>query len=252
MNYFSVARQKLEEVRVTTRIFSLSPILRDPMAALVTLKIEPVWYATSKVVCTVVVALAVLPIIVIGEMGISATTALILLGAMMSGFVLPELYIKERLWKRKIEIRAQFPNFLDLLRLYVASSGYEGFAQALSTISGAYPGELGEELRATAVLGRYVSHSRLLEELERRFPYPSCRDLVSTIALEHTFGGEIAPKIAQLADEAQKSRLDHARMVGQRSSVGLLVPLLFFHFPVALTLFILPFAYSILQALGAN
>lgn len=208
--------------------------------------------AYPRVLCMIIGCLLVSPIIIAGALGASWATAVLLTGAALAGFIAPELYTAERLWRRKMQIRSQFPNFLDLLKLYTASPGYEGFGKALTTISEALRGELGQDLREVTRVSRFVGQSRLLSELEARFPYPYCRDLVTTVRLERSFGGGIAPKIAILADEAQKSRLAHAKMVGARSSVGLLVPLLFFHFPVALLLFILPFAYSILQALGAN
>lgn len=252
IDFREALREKLQEASILTRICSSSLIVKNAPSALLSLEVEPVWYAVAKISSALFSLLVILPVIIVGALGFSLTSLALLLTAAAVGFIIPELYLMDKMAKRRQELRAQFPNFLDILRVYASSAGYDGFAPAMSQIAAGMQGSLGVELRALMRAFPFIGKAALLRIVEERFPFSSCRDLVATIKLEHVYGGGIAEKITVLAEEAQKERLQQAKALGQRSSVALLVPLLLFHFPVALILFIMPFAFSILKALGAN
>lgn len=168
------------------------------------------------------------------------------------GFILPELYVLDKENYRNYKINSEFPNLLDLLKLYSESAAFETFGSALYDISQNMRGVLGEELRDLTSRYRFMSLTEFLKLMENRFSEPLAQDLVSTVRLAEEYGGSVAQKIATLAEEAHKDRLQKAREIGQKSSVSLMVPLLLFHFPVAMVVFLLPLILTIMKLFNAS
>jgi tight adherence protein C len=167
-----------------------------------------------------------------------------------AGFIVPEVYILDRQSYRNYKINTEFPQLLDLLKLYSESAAFETFGSALYQISLSMHGVLGRELRDLTSLYRFMSLEDFLKVMEKRFKDPLAQDLIATVRLSETYGGSVAQKISILAEEAHSQRMQKAKELGQKSSVALMIPLLLFHFPVALVVFLLPVVMNVIKLLG--
>lgn len=166
------------------------------------------------------------------------------------GFILAELYVNDKLQQIDYEIHTDFPKFLDLLHLYTASAAYENIGGAMYSVASNMEGTLARQLRELTAVYRFVDLHTFLEKMDERFSTPLAKDLVATLRLADTYGGSISTKIGTLADEAHKDRFQNAKKAGQRASATLLVPLMLFHFPVAIIIFIAPTALALKDVFG--
>lgn len=169
---------------------------------------------------------------------------------MLAGYLLPDLYITDREQQVELAIHNDFPRFLDLLHLYTSSAAFENMGSAIYYVANNMKGTLAEQLRELTSLYRFVDRTTFLEEMERRFSTPLAKDLVATIKLTEQYGGNISTKIGILADEAHKERLQNAKKAGQKAAATLLVPLMLFHFPVAVIIFLAPTAIALKEVFG--
>ncbi len=166
------------------------------------------------------------------------------------GFILTELYVNDKVQQIDYEIHTDFPKFLDLLHLYTASAAYENIGGAMYSVASNMEGTLARQLRELTAVYRFVDLHTFLEKMDERFSTPLAKDLVATLRLADTYGGSISTKIGTLAEEAHKDRFQNAKKAGQRASATLLVPLMLFHFPVAIIIFIAPTALALKDVFG--
>ncbi|MCX7996421.1 MAG: type II secretion system F family protein [Patescibacteria group bacterium] len=231
-------------------VFIRSVLSADTRKSLETAGIAEIQYRYWKGVCTV--AGAVLGFIVyLLSVDTVFSPMMLLVPAFAAGaFILPDFYLADREQEIEYQIHTDFPRFLDLLHLYTASAAYENIGNAMHAVASSMNGPLGERLRDMTRLYRFVDVATFLDEMERRFAIPLARDLVSTLRLAETYGGSISTKIGALAEESHKERMQKARKAGQTASAALMVPLMIFHFPVAITIFLAPTALALKEAFG--
>lgn len=168
----------------------------------------------------------------------------------LGAYILPDLYIMDKEQQVELAIHNDFPRFLDLLHLYTSSAAFENMGSAIFYVANNMKGTLAEQLRELTALYRFVDRTTFLQEMELRFSTPLAKDLVATITLTEQYGGNISTKIGILADEAHKERLQNAKKAGQKSAATLLVPLMLFHFPVAVIIFLAPTAIALKEVFG--
>ena len=166
------------------------------------------------------------------------------------GFILPDFYIKEKTSQRASDINFHFPAFLDLLALYASSEGFDNMGNAIVNISRHARGVIGEELRSLVASYRFVDRDTFFDAMQKRFDSPLARELASTVKLIEKYGGKIGDKITSLAYEANKDRMQKAKKRGQASAATLMLPLMLFHFPVALFLMLGPIVMSLSKIFG--
>lgn len=167
-----------------------------------------------------------------------------------AGFLLTDLVVADRLAAVEYEMHGDFPRFLDLLHLYTSSAAYENIGSAMYSVASSMRGALAKQLLELTRMYRFVDTSRFLDEMEHRFAIPLAKDLVATLRLAEVYGGSISQKIGVLAEESHKDRLQKARKAGQRASATLMIPLMIFHFPVAIIIFLAPTALALKEAFG--
>jgi tight adherence protein C len=166
------------------------------------------------------------------------------------GYILPEFYVIDKLQQIEYEVHTDFPRFLDLLYIYTSTAAYEHIGNAIFSISEHMNGALSRQLREITIIYRFVDVNEFLDHFEKRFQTPLAKDLVSTLRLADEYGGNISEKIGILAEEAHKERMQNARQKGQKASAMLMVPLMLFHFPVAVIIFLAPTAIALKQVFG--
>ncbi len=168
----------------------------------------------------------------------------------LAGFIGPEIIVKDLQSQQKTQIQYDFPRFLDILHLYTASAAYQSMPAAMYLVATHLEGSLARQLRGMLRIYRFVDLHVFLDEFEKQFPIPLAQDLCATIRVADQYGGSISQKVAILSDEAHKQQLRSARKAGQRASAALMIPLMVFHFPVAVIIFLAPTALALREMFG--
>lgn len=166
------------------------------------------------------------------------------------GFCIIDWYVIDKDQEIAYRIHHEFPKFLDLLHLYTASAAYESIGTAIYTIANSMHGTLASQLTEITSVQRFIDTDKFLDQFEERIQTPLAKDLVSTLRLTEIYGGNISEKIGILADESHKARMQNAKRQGQKASAALLIPLMLFHFPVAVVIFLAPTALALKQVFG--
>lgn len=169
--------------------------------------------------------------------------ALISLLGMFIGFVVPEIFIQDKLKTKQFFIQQAVPDFLDQFHLLVSSPAYESFGQALQYIAPSFPGYLGNELRELTKIQPFLSEQELLIELEKVCHHSLINELSTSIKVSSEFGSSLRDKTAQLLQTAQQEREHRIKDLGNKTSGMLLGPLLLFHLPALLIIFLIPFVF---------
>lgn len=159
------------------------------------------------------------------------------------GWIIPEVYLLDRLSSRRFFIQQAVPDFLDQFHLLVSSAAYESFGQSLQHIAPAFPGPLGEKLRSLQKIQPFVSERELLLQLEKACQHPLITELITVIQVSHSFGSSLSEKTNQLIQTAQIEREHRIKDLGNKTSGILLGPLLIFHLPALLIIFLIPFVF---------
>jgi tight adherence protein C len=174
---------------------------------------------------------------------------LILGGALLLGFLLPEIWILWRISVRQHRLRQGLPDALDLLVICVEAG--LGMDQALMRVAEelkvVHP-ELSDELRLVNLEMR-VGKTRLeaLRELGRRTGIDDIKALVAMLAQTERFGTSIAQSLRVHSDDLRTKRRQRAEEMGAKTSVKMVPPLVFFIFPALMVVILGPAILVILR-----
>lgn len=234
----------------TAPVFGLSLLMRDRDLTLSKTGISAVEYRFWKGSGLITGLLLGLVTYILTTNTVLSPMVLLIPALGLFGFILIELYLNDRVHQIDYEIHTDFPKFLDLLHLYTASAAFENIGSAMYSVASNMEGALARQLRELTAVYRFVDLHTFLEKMDERFSTPLAKDLVATLRLADMYGGSISTKIGTLAEEAHKDRFQNAKKAGQRASATLLVPLMLFHFPVAIIIFIAPTALALKDVFG--
>lgn len=178
--------------------------------------------------------LALLLVYGFGMGGKSATTRLVILvGAVVAGFYLPDLYLSNRAAKRRQALQRQLPDGLDLL-VVCAEAGLSldvALTRVADEIGKSAP-ELAEEFGLTAVELNFMPERRqALVNLGRRVDLPAMRGVVNTLIQTERYGTPLAHSLRVLASEFREERLLKAEERAARLPAILTVPMIVFILP---------------------
>lgn len=175
-----------------------------------------------------------------------ATRLLVLVGAVLAGFYLPELYLTNRIAKRRQALQRSLPDGLDLL-VVCAEAGLSLDA-ALNRVAeemGASCPELAEEFGLTAVELNFLPERRqALLNLGRRVDLPAMRGVVNTLIQTEKYGTPLSQSLRVLSAEFRDQRMLKAEEKAARLPATLTVPMIVFILP---TLFIVLMGPAILD-----
>lgn len=234
----------------TSGIWERSLFIRKHRDVLAFIEMDPLTYRTIK-------GLSAATGLLLGCIAYSFVTTSILSPFLLIvpiltiiGFFAPEMYVVDREQQIRYEIHTDFPRFLDLLHLYTASAAFEHLGSAMYEVANSMEGTLAVQLQKSMSVYRFVDLNSFLNRFEERFKTPLAKDLVSTLRLAEEYGGSLSDKIGTLAHEAHKERMQNAKKAGQNASAALLIPLMLFHFPVAIIIFIAPTVLALREVFG--
>ncbi|MCL6609710.1 MAG: type II secretion system F family protein, partial [Geminicoccaceae bacterium] len=175
-----------------------------------------------------------------------ASRLLALVGAVLAGFYLPELWLSNRIAKRRQALQRALPDGLDLL-VVCAEAGLSldvALNRVAEEMAETAP-ELAEEFGLTAVELNFLPERRqALLNLGRRVDLPAMRGVVNTLVQTEKYGTPLSQSLRVLSAEFREQRMLKAEEKAARLPATLTVPMIVFILP---TLFIVLIGPAILD-----
>jgi tight adherence protein C len=168
--------------------------------------------------------------------------------AVILGFYLPDIYVKNLIDKRTHVLTRAMPDMLDLL-VICAEAGL-ALDNALVRVSKEIRlncAEMADEMELTSAELGFMSERRIaLENLYKRTALPSMQALANTLIQSERYGTPLAQSLRVLSRELRDERLMKAEEKAARLPATLTVPMMIFIMP---TLFIVLIGPGILRAI---
>ncbi|MSP74835.1 MAG: type II secretion system F family protein [Rhodospirillaceae bacterium] len=163
-------------------------------------------------------------------------------GAVLVGFMLPEVYIKNVATKRREILNSILPEGLDLLTICVEAglSIDAAFRRVSREMQGSMP-ELAVEFEMTAIELTYLpDRQQALENMADRSDSAAVAALVNALRQTEKYGTPLAASLRILSQEFRQTRASKAEEKGARMPALMTVPLMVFILPTLITVLIAP------------
>jgi tight adherence protein C len=164
------------------------------------------------------------------------------IGAVLAGFLMPELYIKNVMSKRREILNHVLPEGLDLLTICVEAglSIDAAFKRVSREMHSSMP-ELAAEFDMTAVELTYLpDRQQALENMAERSDSPAMAALVNALRQTEKYGTPLAGSLRILSQEFRQTRSSKAEEKGARMPALMTVPLMVFILPTLITVLLAP------------
>jgi tight adherence protein C len=165
----------------------------------------------------------------------------------IGGFFLPDIYLRDKKNRRKIEIIRSLPDFLDMLTLIV-EAGLD-FGNALQIIL-----QKGKKNALTQELELAVKEIRLgtprataLQNMAERLKIRDINLFVSAVVQSDQMGTGLGGALRIQADTNRERRMQRAEKLALEAPVKMIFPLVFFIFPVVFIVLLGPVIVQWLQ-----
>lgn len=154
--------------------------------------------------------------------------------AAVAGFYAPNLYISNRIAKRRQSIMQAFPDALDLMLICVeAGMSVEAAIQKVSQEIGGQSIDLAEELSLLSAELSYLPDRRMAYEgLAKRTNHPGVRSVATAMTQAETYGTPLGAALRVMAKENRDLRLSAAEKKAAALPAKLTVPMIVFFLPV--------------------
>lgn len=168
------------------------------------------------------------------------------------GFFLPDAWLWIAKSQRQELIRNGLPDSLDLLVVSVESGlGLDAGLQRVGEEMSNVHKELSEEMQiATLEAQMGVPRSEALLNMAARCGVAEMSSLVAIITQAEKFGTSVAKALRNQADSLRVKRRLRAEERAQKTTVKLMLPLIFFIFPSIFIVLLGPAALQLIKALG--
>jgi len=171
------------------------------------------------------------------------------IGAVLSGFMMPEVYLKNVTARRREVLNYVLPEGLDLLTICVEAglSIDAAFRRVAKEMQHSMP-ELAAEFEQTAIELTYLpDRQQALENLAERSDSPAVAALVNALRQTEKYGTPLANSLRVLSQDFRQTRASKAEEKGARMPALMTVPLMVFILPTLITVLIAP---AIMQAVS--
>lgn len=146
------------------------------------------------------------------------------------GWILPLTYVRRKARFRLDSIERGLPDVIDLVVVSVEAG--QGFAQAMQTAADRTPGPLGDELKLTLQEQRFgLEMERALENFNTRADTPNVRTFVRGVVQGEKLGVSIGQIMRNIATDMRLRRRMAAEEMAQKTTVKILIPIVFFILP---------------------
>ena len=165
----------------------------------------------------------------------------------LGGFFFPDLWLKDRVERRKITIQRNLPDMLDLLTLSV-EAGLDFAASIGKIVEKSKPNPLNEELfllLQETQMG--TSRREALRHTAKRIALPDFSSFAATLIQAEELGASIGPILRDQSEEMRGKRSQRAERLAHEAPLKLLIPLLLFIFPAVFIMLFGPIIISYLR-----
>ncbi len=166
------------------------------------------------------------------------------------GAFMPNIYLKNRIDKRKLAIQRAWPDALDLMLICVESGmSIEGGFQRVAEEVGVQSVELAEELSLTTAELSYLSERRVAyENLAKRTGVDGVKNVMMALIQAERYGTPVGTAIRTMADDTREHRMQLAEQKAASLPPKLTVPMILFFLPV---LFFIIMGPAVMQVMDA-
>jgi len=168
------------------------------------------------------------------------------------GFYAPNIYLANRIAKRRTSIMQAFPDALDLLLICVeAGMSIEAAIQKVSQEIGGSSIELAEELSLLSAELSYLPDRRMAYEgLAKRTNHPGVKSVATAMTQAETYGTPLGTALRVMAKENRDMRLSAAEKKAAALPAKLTVPMIVFFLPVLFVVILGPAIINIQDTLA--
>lgn len=156
------------------------------------------------------------------------------------GFSLIDLYIIDKNLENNFKVYSNIPFFIDMISLFTVAGIHSNFNEMLKDVASNIDKSVQIKLKEITKKSKILSSKETLQKTEDEFNDKFIYDLASVLKLNTEYGGKSAEKIESIADNAYLDRELKFKEVANAASGKLLIPLMIFHLPVILALFLIP------------
>lgn len=187
--------------------------------------ISPVAFFNLKIL--IMFTLVILSITATGKID-----AVFILASLLIGYIAPEIYLKQKLTKRKNLISRRLPETVDLLGLCI-EAGLD-FVSAVKWVIDKTPGTAMTEELAFVVEEIKWGKPRIqaLKDMSRRLDIPEMTSFVQTIIQADRMGTPVAEAFTIISEDARAQRFHRGQRIALQAPIKILLPLIFFIMPV--------------------
>ncbi len=174
-----------------------------------------------------------------------------------AGYMLPELWLKARIKKVKDTILRELPDTVDLLGLCV-NAGLDFMMALKYVVERSHSSVIIEELRSMMQEINVGKPRRdALRDMARKYEMPDLSTFSRTLIQADRMGTSVSEALNILSEDMREARFRRGETMALKAPLKMLVPLLFFIFPVVAILVAGPIFLDFiqnnpLQSLGAG
>ena len=174
------------------------------------------------------------------------------MASMVAGYYAPNLFLSNRISKRRTSIMQAFPDALDLLLICVESGmSIEAAITKVSQEIGGSSIELAEELTLLSAELSYLPDRRMAyENLAKRTNHPGVKSVVTAMTQAETYGTPLGTALRTMAKENRELRLAAAEKKAAALPAKLTVPMILFFLPVLFIVILTPAIINIQDTMG--
>lgn len=174
--------------------------------------------------------------------------------AAVIGFYAPNIFLENRISKRRLSIMQAFPDALDLLLICVeAGMSIEAAIQKVSLEIGGSSIDLAEEMTLLSAELSYLPDRRMAYEgLAKRTNHPGVRSVATAMTQAETYGTPLGSALRTMAKENREMRLSAAEKKAAALPAKLTVPMIVFFLPVLFIVILTPAILSIQDTMAAS
>jgi tight adherence protein C len=177
-----------------------------------------------------------------GEGMTSNTRMIVIVGAVVVGFYLPNLVVSNIAGSRRKSIMRAFPDALDLLLICVESGmSIESAFLRVGAEIGSSSMELAEELALTNAELSYLQDRRVAyENLAKRTNHPGVKGVATALIQAERYGTPLGSALRVMSKENRDLRMTEAEKKAAALPAKLTVPMIVFFLPVLFIVILTP------------
>ncbi|MEO0976359.1 MAG: type II secretion system F family protein [Pseudomonadota bacterium] len=212
------------------------------------------YYLTARVAIPVVLLVIALfySLVVIPDWLPTVTKVCLSIAVAGVGAFLPNLFLKNKIDKRKLNISRAWPDALDLMLICVESGmSIEGAFQKVAEEVGIQSVDLAEELSLTTAELSYLSERRTAyENLAKRTGVDGVKNVMMALVQAERYGTPVGTAIRTMADDTREQRMLFAEQKAASLPPKLTVPMIIFFLPVLFFIIMSPAVMQVMDLDG--